>query len=699
MANDIEVSVGYQDIQTLRRELVGIAKDAKTSATTFEREFNKVERTLKANAKASQTYYASVLKLDQASKSASASASVFVKALNEEAKAVKELAQVEKDLLASRAKLDAIAKQEANTLDQLKSKYQAGYGAMKTFKGEVEQLNLALKLGVVSQDEYKAKVEQLSVALAKGTGIFGAHANQARGYMNRLGVITQQAGYQVGDFFVQIQSGTNVFVALGQQATQLAGTFAMLATSTKMIGIFTGLGIAIPIVTSILAFMTRTTKETSNAVDVFKELTQATRQLYLERRKLEDPSFDENLQGTDEELKKLTASYNNAKAAVENYALAQSYVGTDITPTITDGRAAQDAAEAALREAEAKLKSYNIEKTLILIAKTKATLEEQSGKQRIAYQDAYFQKLREEAELRREISDKVGEAYLSAIGLNQQPMDVGINKAAAAAQVLAERLGISLSAARNIVNLEAGKGFQAKDYSGQSYGGARAEDRMTGSSTPPVIKAAIASGSSPRVAQIKETTLALEKETEANKALETSMNTVSSNITNAFMSMVDGSNTVVGAFRNMMFNILKSVYEQSVAQPIANTLSSALFAGFSGSGPQTGSMGLPNFKFADGGVVGSPTTFQMSGGKTGLMGEAGPEAIMPLKRGSNGQLGVQVNGGSGGMTVNNNITVTGSDAAAVRMEVAKMIPQITNATKAAIIDAKKRGGQMGAAFA
>jgi hypothetical protein len=54
--------------------------------------------------------------------------------------------------------------------------------------------------------------------------------------------------------------------------------------------------------------------------------------------------------------------------------------------------------------------------------------------------------------------------------------------------------------------------------------------------------------------------------------------------------------------------------------------------------------------------------------------------------------------GSGGITVQNNITVTGSDAAMVRQEVAKMIPQITNATKAAVIDAKQRGGQMGAAF-
>jgi len=44
--------------------------------------------------------------------------------------------------------------------------------------------------------------------------------------------------------------------------------------------------------------------------------------------------------------------------------------------------------------------------------------------------------------------------------------------------------------------------------------------------------------------------------------------------------------------------------------------------------------------FASGGVVGGPTTFPMRGGQTGLMGEAGPEAIMPLRRGRDGKLGV-----------------------------------------------------------
>jgi phage-related minor tail protein len=52
-------------------------------------------------------------------------------------------------------------------------------------------------------------------------------------------------------------------------------------------------------------------------------------------------------------------------------------------------------------------------------------------------------------------------------------------------------------------------------------------------------------------------------------------------------------------------------------------------------------------KFASGGIVSSPTLFKFADGgttRTGLMGEAGPEAIMPLKRGADGSLGVQANG-------------------------------------------------------
>ncbi|WP_160325853.1 phage tail tape measure protein [Roseovarius indicus] len=55
--------------------------------------------------------------------------------------------------------------------------------------------------------------------------------------------------------------------------------------------------------------------------------------------------------------------------------------------------------------------------------------------------------------------------------------------------------------------------------------------------------------------------------------------------------------------------------------------------------------------FASGGVVSSPTAFPMAGRKVGVMGESGPEGIMPLTRMANGKLGVQSRGGGSDMNV------------------------------------------------
>jgi phage-related minor tail protein len=55
--------------------------------------------------------------------------------------------------------------------------------------------------------------------------------------------------------------------------------------------------------------------------------------------------------------------------------------------------------------------------------------------------------------------------------------------------------------------------------------------------------------------------------------------------------------------------------------------------------------------FANGGVVNSPMLFPLRNG-TGLMGEAGAEAIMPLARGPNGKLGVRGGGGGAQVTIN-----------------------------------------------
>lgn len=65
--------------------------------------------------------------------------------------------------------------------------------------------------------------------------------------------------------------------------------------------------------------------------------------------------------------------------------------------------------------------------------------------------------------------------------------------------------------------------------------------------------------------------------------------------------------------------------------------------------------------FATGGIVDAPTYFPMRNG-TGLMGEAGPEAIMPLTRGADGRLGVRSQGGNAPVNVVMNISTPNAES-------------------------------------
>jgi len=69
--------------------------------------------------------------------------------------------------------------------------------------------------------------------------------------------------------------------------------------------------------------------------------------------------------------------------------------------------------------------------------------------------------------------------------------------------------------------------------------------------------------------------------------------------------------------------------------------------------------------FAKGGIVTKPTIFPMARGM-GLMGEAGPEAVVPLKRGSDGKLGIEGGGGTTYITVHINAIEPQSFAQAMR---------------------------------
>lgn len=80
--------------------------------------------------------------------------------------------------------------------------------------------------------------------------------------------------------------------------------------------------------------------------------------------------------------------------------------------------------------------------------------------------------------------------------------------------------------------------------------------------------------------------------------------------------------------------------------------------------------------FANGGIVSSPTMFPMRGG-TGLMGEAGPEAIMPLARGADGKLGVRTQGG--GRAVNVVMNINTPDVQGFRRSQGQIAAQMSRA--------------------
>ena len=82
--------------------------------------------------------------------------------------------------------------------------------------------------------------------------------------------------------------------------------------------------------------------------------------------------------------------------------------------------------------------------------------------------------------------------------------------------------------------------------------------------------------------------------------------------------------------------------------------------------------------FAAGGVVSAPTYFPMGGG-LGLMGEAGSEAILPLKRGPDGRLGVAAGAGAtASQTIVFNVSTP--DAGSFRKSEAQISAMLTRAT-------------------
>lgn len=136
---------------------------------------------------------------------------------------------------------------------------------------------------------------------------------------------------------------------------------------------------------------------------------------------------------------------------------------------------------------------------------------------------------------------------------------------------------------------------------------------------------------------------------EAAKKAAESQKQWNNQLTYAFKDAIMNSKNLGDALSNLANRVQNMLVNKALDSLLGGMFSSMKFA--KGAAFQAGGVTA----FASGGVVNSPTTFPMRGG-VGLMGEAGAEAIMPLTRTSNGDLGVKAVGG-GSTVIAPNITI------------------------------------------
>ena len=167
---------------------------------------------------------------------------------------------------------------------------------------------------------------------------------------------------------------------------------------------------------------------------------------------------------------------------------------------------------------------------------------------------------------------------------------------------------------------------------------------------------------------------------DALPSLAEGMDAVSKNaagsLTDALTSAISGAKSFGEAIKDMAKSVIDSLIKMMVQYWIVQPLFNAI----------GGALGMPTTQVTKQSAIGG----SQNRGQATLVGERGPELFVPNQNGSiipNNKMG-----GGGGVTVNQTINVSTGVQQTVRAEIATLMPQIANAAKGAVADARQRGG-------
>tara|TARA_A100001391_G_scaffold7940_3_gene5259 strand:- start:929 stop:2416 length:1488 start_codon:yes stop_codon:yes gene_type:complete len=489
------------------------------------------------------------------------------------------------------------------------------------------QINVNVGGNALSQlQAVEQRIRKTDTAVKTATGGFNkfgtSAANTTRSVRKFSSAGIQQAGFQVGDFAVQVQNGTNVLTAFGQQGSQLAGIFgAQGAVIGAVIAIVSALGTAYMKSRDVAKSFTEELDELSDSVKdlsgfalsnferfdhlqkKFGEVTEEVEKLFEAQKQLAQFELQNQLQKTITALKE-------ELSVVDNLARRQ-----------------QKADEAQSKRKDEQVKA------------------ERSLRQALREVSAEFEISKQQAEL-------LGASFAKLSELN--PFTQSVEAAKEVQQIfdiistksLEDMSVAQREVAENLLRLR--EAFLEAGF---------------------VID---------QIGQKAVNTVGITAEQAKNLA-----DGIAGSFGSAFTDVVKGTKSVKEAFRNMAASIIDQLFQVLVVQRLVGFISGGLQKKF------------PNVFGTGGGTSTAAIGGSQQRGRPVIVGERGKELFIPA---SSGSIVANKNMQGGGVTINQTINVTTGVQQTVRTEIASLMPQIAEATKTAVADARMRGGTFSKAF-
>ena len=545
----------------------------------------------------------------------------------------------------------------------------------------------------------------------------------------------QQAGYQIGDFAVQVANGTSKMQAFGQQAPQLLQIFGP-------IGAVVGAAVAIFAAFAVVAEKTKKkTVETATAID----------RLNKSFNSLEATDYASLGEKMSAPVQKVFDKYKNLIAAAREYAELQraSALG-EIIQTLSPVDE-MDATRESLKEAlriqhqmkkqgidvgenydahvakigelnDKLLRQHNISAIISKVngktrAETAANLD--IAIQQLKKADAYTTEVqrtimlfKEQAGLIGAVNQEIDEAastekgrlktltessdklfyqdgILRAMNIKAGNMSALFNSMKKAHD---ERLK-TLQDEDTVMNQLVVKGLV---FEKSMFKGGRGSDPRIFTLVDELRKqladaeAAAAKLNDTAPKGISKLAVKIDSElSPAMKQLKNVQDSVSRAFEDGFMSMIDGTKSVKDSFRSMASDIIKELYRIFVVKQITGFITDAIGGMFGGGVTTSLRPQARPISMNGGGYTGNGARAGGLDGKGGFMAMMHPrETVVDHTKGQ----------GGGQVVVNQTINVSTGVQQTVRTEIRTLMPQIANAAKAAVVDAKRRGGSYGKAF-